>query len=305
MNDNEKKVQIYPAKIRIVPNCKLVKITGNLSEQSFSRRLSGKSAGIIEKKKTKKRDELVSTFTIANVEGYDNTDPLKFFDYSVLSVCISEIEEGNTCTTPAIILRGLTGKTKGIVGGTANGAVNPDQRAAILNSVTKLMSTVITVNNSAVNKELGYNDGKEEIVTDTILPCRFITEKINGQIVDDTIYFDRQSPLFKIADQRNQVIRYDTELLDVPNQNNTPLVITLKNYVILRIMEIKNHKMTPTLTIADIFKKARITDKPNYLKLRAREYIDEFFKHLQSKGVIKSFEWTKKGNKFHSVKFTF
>ena len=302
MADNEKKVQIYPAKIRIVPNCKLVKITGNQTETNYQKLLSGKNRGVVEKKKTKKRGELVSKYYISNVEGYDNTDPLKFFDYSVLSVCISEIEEGNTCTTPAIILRGLTGKV-----GKADEGIKlyPEQRAAILNSVEKLMSTVITVDNSAVNKALGYNDGKEEIVTDTILPCRFITEKINGQIVDDTIYFDRQSPLFKIADQRNQVIRYDAELLDVPNQNNTPLVITIKNYVILRVMECKLHKMTPTLRLDDIFKKARIEGATRKAKLDARICIDKFFNHLQNKGVIKSFEWTKKGNKFFSVKFTF
>ena len=63
--------------------------------------------------------------------------------------------------------------------------------------------------------------------------------------------------------------------------------------------------MTPTITLDDIFKKCRITDKSKRVKQSARETIDKFFVHLQSKGVIKSFEWTKKGNKFYSVKFTF
>ena len=202
-------------------------------------------------------------------------------------------------------MRGLTGKTTGASGGTHNGAINPDQRNAIMASVTKLMGTVIKIDNSNVNKEFGYNEGKAEIITDTILPCHFVTSLINGQPAEDTIFFDRQSPIFTTADRRNQIIRYDTELLDVPNQNNTPLVITIKNYVILRIMEIKLHKMTPTITLDDIFKKARITNKPNVIKLRAREYIEEFFKHLQTKGVIKSFEWTKKRNKFYGVSFTF
>ena len=147
----EKKVQLYPSKIRIVPNCKLAKNTSNLDNQSYNNILNGGKGGIIEKKKHKKHGQIISTYTITNADGYDNTDPLTFFDYSVLSVCISEIEEGNTCTTPAIILRGLTGKRVGEVGGTANGTVNPDQRNAIINSVTKMMGTVITINNSAVN----------------------------------------------------------------------------------------------------------------------------------------------------------
>lgn len=126
------------------------------------------------------------------------------------------------CTTPAIILRGLTGKKQGVIGGTSNGAVNKNQRTAILNSIEKLMSTIITVDLTDVNKALGYNDGKEETITDTILPCHYKTEKINGQLVDDTIIFDRQSVLYRISDARNQIIRYDVELLDVPNLNNTP-----------------------------------------------------------------------------------
>ena len=296
---------LYPSKIRIVPNCKLAKVSPNLTDSQYDKAISGNPRKIREKKNHKKHGEIISTYYITNVDGYDNTDPLTSSDYDVLSVCISEIDAGNNCTTTAIILRGLTGKTTGVNGGTHNGEVNKDQRAAILNSIKKLMSTIIKVDLTDVNKKLGYNDGKEEIITDTILPCHFKTEKINGQIVEDTIYFDRQSPIFKVAEERNQIIRYDVSLLDVPNQNNTPLVINLKNQAIIRVLECKNHKMTPTITLDDIFKKCRITDKPNVIKLRARQYLDDFFKHLQNKGVIKSFEWTKKGNKFYSVKFTF
>ena len=299
---------IYPSKIRIVPNCKLAKVTSDHTDKEYQKLIDGQRAGIIEKKNHKnhkKIGKVITKYTITNTEGYNNTDPLDLHDYDVLSVCISEIENGNMVTTPAIILRGLTGRTKAEIGGTSNGAVNKDQRAAILNSIEKLMSTIITIDSNGTNKALDYNGGKEEIITDTILPCHYKTEKINGQIVDDTIIFDRQSPIFKVADERNQIIRYDVSLLDVPNQNNTPLVIVLKNYAILRVLECKNHKMTPTLTLDDIFKKARILDSSRKAKLDARATIDKFFKHLQDKGVIKSFEWTKKGNKFYAVKFIF
>lgn len=293
--------------MRIVPNCKLAKVTANHTEKQFGKLLEGNKRGIIEKKNHKKHGAIVTDYYIVNAKGYDDTDPLTFFDYCVLSVCISEMANGNMCTTPAVILRGLTGKTRKNADGVSvnNGVVNPDQRDAILHSITKLMGTVIKVDNTKVNEALGYNGGNPEVVTDTILPCRYVTSLVNGQPVDDTIYFDRQSVIFKFADQRNQIIRYDTELLDVPKQQNTPLNIALKNYVILRVMEIKLHKMTPTITFNDIFKKARIDGKPNYLKLRARETVEKFFKYLQSKDVIKSFELIKQGKKFYDVNFTF
>ena len=303
-------IQLYPAKVRIVPNCKLAKVTSNLKQSSYSKLINGKNAGIVEKKKLKKHGELVSTFTITNADGYGGTDPLSFFDYSVVSVCDSTIAEGNGCITFAMILRALTGKTKSTSGGTHNGEINKDQRAAIMESVIKLMQTTIKVDNSKVNEALGYEG--EKIIIRQILSAHIETTKINGQVVEDVVYFHKdengetiKSPFFEVADQRNQIIRYDTELLDVPNQNNSPLVITLKNYVMLRVMEIKKHKMTPTLTLDDIFKKARIENKDRKTKQRAREYVDEFLKHLQEKSVIKSFEWTKKRNKFYGVSFTF
>lgn len=307
MEEKKSNVQLFPAKVRVVPNCKLAKVTANLAEQSYSKLISGKNAEIVEKRVTKKRAEVVSTFTVSNAEGYDNSDPLTFFDYCVLSVCISEQLAGNNYTTLAIILRGLTGKTRKNANGTSvnNGIVNPDQRNAIMHSIEKMMSTIIKVDNSVVNKELGYEG--EKIKKSAILPAFFETHIINGQIVEDTIYFDRLSPIFEVANQRNQIIRYDSSLLDVSNQNNTPLVISIKNYVMLRVMEIINHKMTPTITLADIFKKCRIdgTGKKYNMTREVKNVIDKFLEHLQSKGVIKSFNWKKQGTKIHGVEFTF
>lgn len=312
MEEKKSNVQLFPAKVRVVPNCKLAKITANLSEQKFQKMLDGNNRKILEKKKNKKHGDIVSTYQISNADGYDGSDPLTFFDYSVLSVIDSAQLEGNSCITFAMILRALTGKTRKNADGVSvnNGELNPNQRDAIFASVLKLMQTTIKIDTSDANKNLGY-EGKK-IIHRQILAAHIETTKINGQIIEDVVSFHKdengeiiKSPFFEVADQRNQIIRYDTELLDVPNQNNTPLVITLKNYVMLRVMEIQKHKMTPTITLADVFKKARIENKPNVIKLRARDYIDDFLKHLQCKGVIKSYEWTKKGNKFYGVKLTF
>ncbi len=312
MSEKNSNVQLYPAKVRVVPNCKLAKITANRTEEQYTDLISGEKYSVVEKKKSKKHPKIVSDYYITNADGYDGTDPLTFFDYSVLSVCISEQLEGNPCTTAAVILRGLTGKTTGVNGGTHNGAINPDQRAAIMESVKKLMGTIIKINLSDVNKELGYEGANS--LTSTILPAFFETQTINGQPVEDTIYFYHdengnivKSPIWEVADQRNQVIRYDTALLDVPNQNNTPLVITLKNYVMLRVMEIKKHKMTPTITLEDIFKKCRIdaAGKKYNVKREVKDVVDKFFEHLQKKGVVASFSWKKQGTKIHGVEFSF
>lgn len=305
-----RKIQLYPVKVRVVPNCKLSKVTANRNEAQYSELLSGEEYRVIEKKKKKKAggtEKIVSTYQILNADGYDGTDPLTFFDYSVLSVIDSAQLQGGDCITFAMILRGLTGKTKSTSGGTHNGAINPDQRAAIFASVLKLMQTIIKIDNSTANKELGYEGAK--IIHRQILSAHIETTKINGQVIDDVVCFHRdengeviKSPIFEVADQRDQIIRYDTALLDVPNQNNTPLVITLKNYVMLRVMEIKKHKMTPTITLDDIFKKCRITRNAEKTR-QTKETIEKFFAHLQAKEFIKSFSWEKKGVKIHGVEF--
>lgn len=297
-------VQIYPSKKRIVPNFKLAKVTSNLSEQTYNNLLNGKNAQIIEKRNYKAPKitarDIFSPFTITNAEGYDNTDPLTTFDYDVLSVCISEWEAGNHYTTSAIIMRGLTGK---VGKGDTGIRIQKNQRFAIMQSLLKLMGTFIEADFSDANQLLKYG-GKANRIISAILPAYIVIRTINGKFIEDAVYFDRESPMLTVAKDRKQLLTYDTELLNVPNQNNTPLVITLKNYVIRRILEIKAHKMTRTLTFDDIFQKARITEKKSNEKAKAREYIVEFLQHLQNKGVIKNFELTKQKNTFYSIKFS-
>ena len=294
-------IQIYPAKVRVVPNVKLVKNISKLSAEGYQDMLGGGTGGIIEKRNHKKFGDVITSYKIVNAEGFTDDSPLTEFDAAVLSACLSEQKAGNDDTTSAIILRALTGKV-----GEGRHRLRTNQNNAILHSVTKLMQTIITVDLSAVNKALGYNDGTPQKLTAPILPCEFVTTEVNGQPVNDVIHFYRESPIMTIAEQRNQILRYDTDLLDVPNQNNTPLVITLKNYCMRRVAEIKAHKMTPTLTFADIFKKCRISPSASYdTKYNARETVTALFEHLQKKGAVKSLELVKRGISVHAVKFTF
>lgn len=294
-------MQIYPSKVRVVPNVKLIKNITEFDAEDYHDILDGYQGGVIEKRNHKKFGDVITTYKITNTDGYDDESPLTEMDATVLSACISEQKVGNEDTTSAIILRALTGK----VGESGDHKPRVNQREAILHSITKLMQTIIDVDLSEANKALDYNNGKPQRLRGAILPCKFITTIVNGQPVDDVIYFLDESPVMKIAEQRNQILRYDTELLDVPGQNNTPLVIVLKNYVMRRIAEIKLHNMTPTLTFADIFKRARISDANKHVKFDARNTVEKFFAHLQEKDVVKNFELVKRGNQIHAVKFAF
>ena len=294
-------IQFYPPKKRIVPNFKLAKVMSNLSQDKYDRMIiDGNSRKIVEKKNHKKYGDVITTYKISNIDGYDNTDPLTEFDRAVLSVCASNWNVGNYFVTPAIVLRGLTGKNG--IGG--NGKIHKEQRTYIMNSIIKLMSTIIWIDDSDVNEQLNYDETNNSKKCSAILPSYFVEKTINGQ--DATIiYFDRESPLMEMARARKQLLTYDVSLLDVPNQNNTPMNITIKNYAINRIQEIKLHKLNPILTFDDIFKKCHIDNANRDKKADARNNLIKFFENLKVKNELKSFELTKKGNSFYSIKFTY
>ena len=303
MKIDTEKIQVYPAKTRITLNDKATKILFNQTEENYEKLMNGSKRGVIEKKKHKKHGEIQSGYHLQNENGYTNIAPLGEYERAVLDVCISEFNEGNTCISLAMIQRGLTGK----VGKDTNGIINKNQFAAIKQAVDKLMCTHYDPDILQAFDELDY-EGAEEVTKDTLLPCKRIKKPINGKNANEPlVYFRDESPLFKIAKIKGQILTYPAELLDVPNQNNTPLVIALKNYSLRRVLECKQHskQLKPILTLEDIFKKCRIANATKRKKQDARETLDKFFSHLQTKGVIKSFEWTKKANKFYSIKFTF
>lgn len=302
--DKKLNIQIYPNKQRIIPNCKLAKVINNLSNENYSDMIvNGNERKIREMKNHKKHGDVFTTYQLVSDSDCDDSDPLTEFDRAVLSVCISEWEIGNRHTTPAIILRGLTGKVGSRHVG--KGKIHKDQLAAIIHSLKKLISVILDTDLSTVNEQLNYHDGKSQKIIESILPAKIISTSINGQSVDDVIFFLDESPVMKIARDRKQLLTFDATLLDVPKQKNTPLNITIKNYVITRVLEIKLHHLTPVITFDDLFKKCRIDNASRKTKMDARNTLTEFFEHLKSKGEIKSFEITKKANSFYSIKFSY
>lgn len=299
-----KNVQIYPSKKRVELNDKATKRFFNLTRESYQKLLESKAkATLIEKKNHKKFGNIKSSFSISNENGFSNFIPLDEHDRAVLSVCVSNWLEGNRYITPAIIYRGLTGKVNDASG---NSKPSPVQLKAILQSIDRLMFTAYDPQILDAYEKLEYISGDDKIVIkkSVVLPCYRAEVTINGQ-TSDVICFDRESPFLIQANLKKQMLTYDAELLDVPHQQNTPLNISAKNYVMRRIQEIKLHKMTPTITFADIFKKCRIEKASNDKKMNVRTTIIKLFEHLKSKNHIKSFEIIKNHNTFYSVKFIY
>lgn len=295
-------IQLYPQPVRIELNDKATKVLFSRSDKSYANLMQGNKFGIIEKKHHKKKGELVSHYQLQNENGYTNIAPLGEYERDVLNVCNTEWQAGNRYITYSQIQRALSGKT----GKDADKArTYKNQFAEITNAIDKLMCTLYDPEILEVYEELNY-EGAEKILKAPILPCKRVLKIIGGKKIELVEFLD-ESPLAKQAKSKGQILTYDVSLLDVPNQNNTRLVIELKNYSLRRVVECIKHsrQMKPILTLDDIFAKCRIKNASRKAKLDARECLDKLFAHLQEKGFIKSYEWTKKGNKFYSIKFTF
>ena len=298
------KVQILPSSECVEPNDAFIKALFRFGSNSFKLALQGKKFGVREKRKTKKKDAIFSKLAVQNAEGYDDDNPLSEFDRAVLGVIISEYLSGNRYTTVNIIHRALIGKV-----GEVGAILRKNQQAAIVSSVIKLMATLVDfscVSDSLLEMNYTDNDGNSvRLKNSNLLFADIVDAKINGQEMDGVIFFKDISPLFYIADAKSQVIRYPHQLLNVLNQNNTPRIISIKKYVLRRICEIKLHKMTPTITFDDVFKKCRLLDCSRKVKMDARISITKLFEHLQENNFILRFELIQHRNTFIAVKFTF
>ena len=298
------KVQIMPSTVCVEVNELFTKSLFRFGPKSFQKALNGASFRIKEKCASTKNDAVFSHINISNDDDFDDDSPLDEFDRAVLGVIISEYLSGNRYTTVNIIFRALVGKV-----GDQNARPHLNQKHAIENSILKLMGTIVDFSSVSESlNQLHYTDkdgNKIMLKKSNLLSADFLDAKINGQIMEDVIFFKANSPLFDIADAKDQIVRYPHKLLDVPNQNNTPRIISIKKYVMRRICEIKLHKqLTPTITFDDVFKKCRITDSLRSVKADSRNAIIKLFQHLKDQNFIKDFELVQYRSKFLSIKFS-
>jgi hypothetical protein len=278
-------------------NDKITKVLFNLpADEYFGMIQNGGKASVTEKIIRGKK--IQSYFKLKSGSLATLKHPLNEFDRAVFDTCNSARAANFIGITPDSLFRALVG------GKNKNTRLNPNQLAVIFESLERLM-TVIEIDFSQTCEKIPKYNSAPGKITAQILPCQILENVlVNGQITT-IIEFTDESPLVKIARAKKQLLTYPISLLNIPRQNNTPLVIMIKSYVIRRVLEIIAHKMTPTITFADVFKHCELSDANRFQQRDARKIILNVLKHLQSDGIIKSFDTTKKDGSYYSATITF
>lgn len=230
------------------------------------------------------------------------SQPLDEFDRAIVDSYISAQVIGNPCITATGIWRGITGKS--------DAEPTPALKREILRRVDRLACIRLTVDLSDACDKKIYP--AEMTCKSMLLPCDIIETKLNGQIVDGIIYFNGTPPLLRLAQARSkkkqvaQILTYDVDLLNVPNQRHTPTTIKITNYIVRRVEESKQHSnMARTILLSTLIRQCGLEDADRFKKRNMRKIIEAVMKSLIDKGEIESFELVKDHGQFTKITFNF
>lgn len=279
----------------VSPNDKLTKILFSLStDEYFDALQKGISIAVTE---TTIRGKKIQTHFKLNGGGLAALKrPLNEYDRAIFDVCNSAQTANFIGITRDSLFRALTGS--------GHRSPRPNQANAILESLKRLM-IVIEIDFSLTRDKMPKYNSVKPILISPILPCRILHNiLVNGQLTS-IIKFTDESPLMTIARAKKQIITSLISLRDIANQNNTPLVIMIKSYLIRRVLEIILHNMTPTITFDDLFKHCELFNANRFQQRDARKIVLSVMNNLQSEFVIKSFETIKKDGSYYGISLTF
>ncbi|MBQ3444329.1 MAG: hypothetical protein IJG33_13915 [Selenomonadaceae bacterium] len=316
MTDEKKKFQIQRRIRKITsPNDKLVKTVFNLPASEYAYVIESGERDWVTEKKIRGVDvktyfwlkvigvpegkKIPTHFEVDGIGTVNISRPLNEFDRAIFDACISTQEAGLKIATVDFLFRIMTGDDKK--------QPTRTEKTAILESIGKMMTTLITIDFSEAREKMKKYDSAPARLVGAILPCQYLDGvKVNGQETAIIKFLD-ESPLLEIARAKKQIINYPSALLEIFNQNNTPLVTRIKSYVIRRVHEIILHPkdLRPTITFEDVFKHCDLANATKWQKQDARKIIFEVTENLKAQGVIRSFEKKKDGKVYHAISFIF
>ena len=262
--------------------------------------------GIVKKGKNKGKDVAINVdwhFTPEFLALNPQIEEFDAWDKVVIKTCISEYVTHTLGdfskpfdTTLESLYRAMVGDD-----GTTDRrkSLTPKIKQEMLRSIDKARMCNITIDLTFVCEQYGYNNGKPAIYKGNILSCSYIDGVIVNGKPTTVLHFTDISPLYKSAEiQNNQILTYDKKILALPTKNKNKDSIIIGDYYWCRVLEIKNHKMTPTIKFETAFERLGYINISKDKRKQILEHVEAYFEYWLEIGEIKSYFFVdKKGQK--------
>lgn len=260
--------------------------------------------------------DILTPFSLKLLKDDNGNDiPLDPFDKLIVSTAISEQLAGNHTISFSRLFHDIGGGDKL--------KFAPIVQAALIDRISKLRRTEISVDlTELVSKFQNYaetlgvkpNRNGKIILTGAILPSETITAVINGRIVDVAIHFLSFPIIFSIANMKNQISRFNPNLLDVPIKT-TEQTLKLKSYLLERILKIKGSldpkrskrvkKLNNSILFDTLYRQCGLVDATKRQKQEVRNSITQILDYFVSQNFIKNYEFSRQDAKFYSISIFF
>ena len=224
-------------------------------------------------------------YWLNHIEGFDDMTPLRQFDLLIVAVYSAAVEQCWDVITINQFCDALTGNTN------HNTHAPSALKELVIASIKRLMGTVITIDMTETCKRMKYKTDKPRH-TAPILPCELQENiKVNGQKTT-VVKIYAESPLMKIAEIKNQIIRISTELLNVP-LDRSPRAVKTEGYIVSWVETIVRHKnMNANIKLGNIYEYAEVDEADRSAKRNVRKAVEATLNHLKEQSKISNWLYT-------------
>lgn len=300
-----KKIQVQERLTKmIIPTDKLSQLVFDLTAEEFRDLIENHSPfGCVEKET--KRGEVVTNFFLELAEEYEGKLPPDPFARETFYFGVSAYEQNYRTISFSMAFDGLTG-------GTEKRGVRKEQYDALKAAFKRLNGIQITIDLkpllNAFPKYCQNYTGKLMEISGSLLPCQLIETEINGQKVC-AVNLLAESPLMRVAKIKRQLLSYSTAPLAIVGQNNTPKIITVKNYLLRRIHLMKSVKrksgLNNSILFETIYRQCGLEDATRWQKRDVRKEIEGILNHFKAEGVFQDFEIERENGAYRAIKILF
>lgn len=272
--------------------------TDKLSNHVFQGDLTGLELKKIAMERRGSKKEITTSARIdlsglePYVKGLENLTP---YDRDVHDSIVSLVIDGdNDYITPQMIYRTMTGNPKA--------RLVSNQFEAINKSITVCMYTKIEIEANS-EAEAHKFKGKGFVYDGNLISAERVTAVINGEKIA-CIRVLRPPILYEYADKKNQISRFDINLLRTP-VNKTGETIPLQSYLLRRISSMKYGNQSRSIVYETIYKHIGVEGASEGAirkkKSKVRDQIRTMLDYWKKEDYIKGYKENKKGNTLHSM----